>query len=590
MRDHARLAPGEALSASRRAWPIDGRVGSGPAVATARPGFFWWLPAACAAIYFGAFLVSFHDIIASVYINSDAAVAPVLGQAIGHIPAGAYASLGNHAWYEEWLFLLATRGWSAHLRLWELAPALWSLFGLGIFVWTARGALGAWSAALAGAALVCVGAFGRFCFLAIEWHSLSLVHTILLVAASVWLVPRLGSMSWRRVVAVAAGLGILSALPTASDSLFLPWALIPFVVMAAAMVPRLSPAARARLVVFSAIVVCLAAVGAQALASIMRHHGIASRSLPVALVSLNMIGHNLELLGESYAYLAGGRIVGPSLQLQNLLVLASAILVLVGILLVLDQARRIARSRAIRDAMTDRELAYVTFWTTSLVATSLVFVFTDAPRDAQSGRYLLAGYAATAALLPVVASRSPRARSLITAGVCVFALIAAYQLIRRPFVVIRPDASVTIPTSSTATALASFARQEGVSYGYAGYWDAEALTWATDFKVLVRPVRVCSSRSLALCYPQLGMVSSWYSPKPRTRTLLVVDAAGPSLANRPRGRLRARSHTVLLAPDPALGKPLVARRLGQIEVYVYPYDIASRLASPDCNFAWAHPC
>jgi hypothetical protein len=564
-------------------------VGREPAAATGRRGLFWWLPVACAAIYVGALFVTFHDVIASVYINSDAAVAPVLGQAIGHIPAGAYASLGNHAWYEEWLFLLATRGLSAHLELWELAPALWSLFGLGILMWTARRALGAWSAALAGAALVCVGAFGRFCFLAIEWHSLSLLHTIVVVAVSVWLVSRLGTMSWGRVLAVAAALGILTALPTASDSLFVPWALIPFVVTAAVMVRRMSSVARARLVVFSAIVVCLAAVGAWVLSSVMHHHGIASRSLPVALVAPNMIGHNLELLGESYAYLAGGRFVEPSLDAQNMLVLASAILVLVAILLVLDQARRIAASRAAREGMTDRQLVYVVFWTTSLVVTSLVFLLTDAPRDAQSGRYLLAGYAGTAALLPVVAARSPRMRTSITVGVCVFALIAAYQLIRRPFVVIRPNVSVTALEPRTASALASFARQERVTYGYGGYWDAEELTWATNFKVLVRPVRLCSSRSLALCYPQLGMVSSWYTPRPATRSLLVVDTPATSLATRSSGK-RAKSEGSLLAPDPALGKPLAARRLGQIEAYVYPYDIASRLASPHCDFAWAHPC
>ncbi|HYM45269.1 MAG TPA: hypothetical protein VES65_03810 [Solirubrobacteraceae bacterium] len=566
------------LSSSRRPWPTAGALGLERVVARRSWAVFWWLPVLCAVVYAAAVLANFHDIITSVYLNSDVAVAPVLGQAIGHIPAGSYVSLGNHAWYEEWLFLLATRRLPAHLQLWERAPMLWSLLGLGILVWTARRALDTWSAALCGAALVCVGAFGRFCFLAIEWHSLSLVHTILIVGVSVWLVPQVHAISWRRLIVVAVGLGVLSAFPTASDGLFPFWALAPLVGATAIVAWRSPPRARARLATFAAVVVGVAAIGAVALSSVMRHSGITSRVLSVASVALDEVGHNMALLADSYAYLAGGRILAPSVEVQSVLVFASAALVLIALVLVLDQVRRILGTRSIRHGMTDARLVYVAFWSISLVATSLVFVLSDAPKDALSGRYLLAGYAAIAALLPLVATRSSHTRATVTAGVCVFALIAAYQVIRRPFeVVTPPDASVTFPGPSTASALAHFARQEQVTYGYGGYWDAEELTWGTSFRVLVRPVRVCAAHSRALCYPQLGMVSSWYTPRPRTRSLLVVDTPGTSYGS-------------VLAPDPAFGKPLSARRLGDIEVYVYPYDIASRLGRPSCGFTWARPC
>jgi hypothetical protein len=156
--------------------------------------------------------------------------------------------------------------------------------------------------------------------------------------------------------------------------------------------------------------------------------------------------------------------------------------------------------------------------------------------------------------------------------------IATVQVLRHPFEVIKPpEESIRFPGPDTAAALARFAHHEGVTYGYGGYWDAEELTWGTDFKVLVRPVRVCTSRTHALCYPQLGMISSWYTPRPGIRSLLVVDSLGTSFNG-------------VLAPDPSLGKPLSARQLGDIEVYVYPYDIASRLRAPRCGFTWAHPC
>jgi hypothetical protein len=538
-----------------------------------------WLPVACAAVYATAVAVDFHDVITSVYVSSDAALAPVLGEAIGHIPAGSFISLGNHAWYEEWLFLLITRGLPAHRSVWEVAPALWSLAGVALLLWAARMALGTGAALLSGAALLCVGAFGRFCFLAINWHSLSLVHTILLLGASVWLLGRLGAISWPHLVLAALGLGLLSALPTGSDSLFPFWALVPLLAAAVAVAGRLSPRARGRLIVFTAIVLAVAVAGGLVLASVMRDSGITSRALPVGLVAPEMLADNLGLLARSYAFLGGGRLDGPGTSgFHGLLAALSAALVLIALALVLAELVRLALARASLRRMSIERLFYVAFWGSSLLVTSLVFVFSDAPKDVLSARYLLAGYAAVAALLGLVAARGGRARSLVTAAVCAFALIAAYQVIARPFEVITsPEVVVRFPGPRTAGELVRFAAAQHVTRAYGGYWDAEELTWATDFAVAVRPVRVCTSRSHSLCYPQLGMVSSWYRPVGGARSLLIVDSLGTSFNG-------------ILAPDPALGRPLASRRLGLIEAYVYPYDIAARIRAPRCGFTWAHPC
>jgi len=80
-----------------------------------------------------------------------------------------------------------------------------------------------------------------------------------------------------------------------------------------------------------------------------------------------------------------------------------------------------------------------------------------------------------------------------------------------------------------------------------------------------------------LCYPQLGMISSWYRPRPGIRSLLIVDSLGTSFNG-------------ILAADPALGAPVARRRIGPLSVLVYPYDIASRIGPPRCRFSWAHPC
>jgi len=576
MRDHVRLALSGDLSVSARsaALPLPR---SGERVLRRRtPPALPWLALVPALVYAVALLVNFHELITAVYVNSDAALAPVLGQGIGHAAAGSYVSLGNHAWYEEWLFLLATRSLPGYRQLWEIAPLLWSGAGLGLMLWAARAALGAWSATLTGAALLCVGAFGRFCFLAINWHSLSLVHTALMAAVLVWLVPRVGTLATRKLVAIALLLGLVSALPTASDSLFPFWALLPSVAAAAAAATRLAPAARLRLALFSGVTLFVAIAGALALAAVMHSAGVTSRALPVAFAPHRLL-HNLELFGESFAFIAGGRLGSPGAGARGVLVWISGALALLALLAVLDQLRRLLVGPARRARMSDAELAYVAFWGCALLATSAVYLLTDAPKDALSGRYLLGAYAATAALLPLAARRHTRARQLLTGAVCAFAAIAAFQLIDRPFVVISsPQVQVRFPGPSTAAALARFAGQERVRHGYGGYWDAEELTWSSDFAVPIRPVRVCRSGTHALCYPQLGMISSWYTPT-AGRSLLVVDSPGTS-------------YDGVLAPDPALGRPEAARRIGYITAYVYPYDIAARLARPRCGFSWARPC
>ena len=48
----------------------------------------WWLPALCAAGYAAAVILNFHAIITSVYVNSDAALAPLLARALENTHAG----------------------------------------------------------------------------------------------------------------------------------------------------------------------------------------------------------------------------------------------------------------------------------------------------------------------------------------------------------------------------------------------------------------------------------------------------------------------------------------------------------------------
>ena len=144
-------------------------------------------------------------------------------------------------------------------------------------------------------------------------------------------------------------------------------------------------------------------------------------------------------------------------------------------------------------------------------------MLSSAPIDSNSARYVLAGYVAVGALLPLLALRNHVWNVAVTAGVCAFALIASYQVIRNPF-----QPQLKFPTPQQAQALARFAKAEHVKYGYTGYWDAADLTWMSRFDVKVYPVSQCTSQKLAICPFNIG-ISSWYKPRPNTNSMLVID-------------------------------------------------------------------
>ena len=175
--------------------------------------------------------------------------------------------------------------------------------------------------------------------------------------------------------------------------------------------------------------------------------------------------------------------------------------------------------------------------------------------DLTSNRYLVGVIYAAAALVPMLGLRSLLLRVIVTAGATLYAFAGCLALAQER---IGPPAS---PTDAVAAEVANIAKAEHMSIGYAGYWDASPITWATHFRVKVFPVGNCGNQRL--CGFELAIDTAWYTPRPRIRTFLLVDPA--------------YSAAYPLSPTPDLGQPIAAHQIGNITMYVYPYDIASRL-------------
>src|SRR5439155_24585897 len=103
--------------------------------------------------------------------------------------------------------------------------------------------------------------------------------------------------------------------------------------------------------------------------------------------------------------------------------------------------------------------------------------------------------------------------------------------------------------------------REGVTRGYAGYWDAANLTWQSRRRLVVSPVTRCDlPREPRLCAFRFFTVRSWYDPRPGP-SFLIVD---PETA------------FVTQAP-PIVRTAAKSFHLGPLTVYVFDYDLARHI-------------
>jgi hypothetical protein len=544
----------------------------------------WGAPALLAFVYLIVLLADFQPVITSINMHGDVVIAPVLARLAGQAPAGSQVLLGHHPWYEEYLFLRATSGLPFYRQLWEVAPMLWTFLGFGILAWAAWRALGGLAALLTTSALLCLGSLGRFIFFAFNWHGVTILHTIVLAAALVWLAPRAAEIGWISLSALAVALGLVSSLPMASDALFPFWALIPMGATAVLMAFPSEGRARWTPIVFAALIVLVSLAGGRVIDHLMRASHVTTIPFPFTFVGSASTAVNFfEQLLVGLMNLGGGGFFGASPNIRGFAMLASGVLILAALVLGLWETRRLAAGRertpaprpagvggtvALRGPSGEPEpatvrgpagatprLAYVSFWLTSLLVQSAAFIGTSVPKiKTGSVRYALADYIAIMALMPLAARRGPIWRIAATAGVCVFALSSIFQLVNRPY-----DPYGRFPGPPQAEMVLRFARAHDVSYGFASYFDGPDLTWLTKFKLQIYPVSSgCGPQGVCATHAR---IDRWYRPRPGTRSMLIADTAVPGLNQIP----------------PGFPHPLAIDHIGSLTVAVYPFDIASRL-------------
>jgi hypothetical protein len=524
---------------------------------------FLAIPVLIATVNVGLLLAKLSGIISTLYLSSDTASAPVIASLANPPPATQIVTLGNYSWYEALWFMQATLGLPAHRQIWEIAPIVWTALAYVVLVRAAWVLFGRWVALMTGAIVMCVTPFQQTVFFTLDTHGPLLVHACVLAGALVWLSMRRSPPGWALLVALGVPLAAFTGAGVASDQLAFVAYVIPFAAAASFGTWRFGGATQHKVFIFAIATSATAVVGGEIAAAVMRANHWAATPFRVNAVAPGHILSNLDIFIKAFSNLGGGDFAGIPFVLSNYTTFAAGALTLLALALVtLWLGRRSVHLLVREPSAPSREAAaaiYTAFWGAVLIGVCAIFILSSAPVDKSSARYLANAYIAVAVLIPLVAYKIARTpRVLMACGVGIFTALSLYGTVHEPDTA---NTSMLPVAPPVAGQIEQFVLSHGAQYGFARYWDAEALTWETQLRIQAYPAYNCDPPSLVICPFILNIISSWYEPQPHTRSFLVVDATGPDP----------------LAADPASGHPIATANFGGVSVYVYNHDIAATM-------------
>jgi hypothetical protein len=528
-----------------------------------RASLVWLIPLVIAAVYLVVFIVRLPHNVVSLTWDSDYASGYTLPETLVRTgTAGNTVMASNGEWVPLWFGLL-TAMLPLHRELWDVAPTLLFLASALVVGWSVSRLAGRRAAVLAVLIAVVASPLALVFFMGAYAHNTVYPCTALLGAYLIWLTRirerrRLTSL----VVPPLAGVAIGMCL--SSDALVGVAALVPLGVTA--VLAGLRRERRSRLVSASALVtLAVAAPVGKLTTAVMHSHGFATLELPVKVAPLSELPERANLLFRGLKALFNGYL-GPGwpgalhaeLGVASTIVMSAAILTLVVVGAV-TVARFVFSGLRSATTQSPAQLArslHIIYWVSSAAAACGAFWLageTGGGTNLHESYYATAIFAVAAIVPLLLANRSP-ARWLIPLGASVFFLASFVGLTSN---YLEQYAWV----ARAEPAVAKIARAYHLSVGYGGYLVGSSMTWNSHGHLQVRPLMECAYPQGADLCPFYTMATpSWYVPAQR-HTFLLVGGREIWVRTLPAG----------------LGKPLAAYAIGAMQMYIYPYDIASRL-------------
>ncbi|HXC24144.1 MAG TPA: hypothetical protein VNU28_06135, partial [Solirubrobacteraceae bacterium] len=301
-----------------------------------------WAPLPIAAAYLLTLVVKFKEIVANVYLNADAASAPVIGELFGGTAAHRDVILGQMGWYSTLIFELGTRWLPAHRQLWEAAPYAMALASVALIAWSCWRVGGRWAAAITGVLVLCAGPRTLTLLFSLNDHSTSWFSLALLVGLLVLLEERPGWLTRGPLIALVAVCGLVVGANAASDLVLVVAGIVPLLIAAGGvwlLLPGRASASAWWWLLGTTLVAGVAYVATRRWA-----HGenviVPPQYIHNQLASAEAIATNFKLWWQSLMVLGNGNFFGAILGFTSSLELICAVLSLAVVLLIPWLARR----------------------------------------------------------------------------------------------------------------------------------------------------------------------------------------------------------------------------------------------------------
>jgi hypothetical protein len=520
-----------------------------------------WAALPFGVIYLVLLATQFRGILATTNLDADTVSAPVIGELFGSAGPHASVVLGTFGWYASLLFELATKWLPLHRQIWEVAPYAMALAGVALMAWSVWQIAGRWAAGITAVLLICAAPDTLRFLLSMTQHGPDWFCCALLAAFLVLVERRATTLAPLLAVPLAVVVGTIVGVNAASDILVSIAGLGPFAIAALVSFVLARNPGSVRALQLTLVVLVAAGISWAITAAAMSAAGIGPQpGLHTAkLAAIDQIGRNFRLWWQSIAVLGNGDFLGRDPSFSSGLAVLCAALSIAAIALLPRIGWRELRHRPTTKglpAAPDR-LAFVVFWCSSAILLTGGFLLSSLPLDIHADRYLVGLVYAAAALIPVLAAGRQATEAAAVLGTCVFALGGITSMLEG----VNTRNTSRFPSTGLAHQIAAVAAAHHLKYGYAGYWDAAPITWATQLRVQISPVSVCD-QGARLCPFDLHYISSWYTPHPGAGSFLLVDPAQP----------------LVRGPTPDLGPVTAVYHVGRISMFVYPYDLATKLS------------
>ncbi len=524
------------------------------------PSLYWLIPLAIGCIYLTLFALELPKIIELSTWNSDVASAFTIPITLVQTGTGGHTVLASTGAYIELWFGILTASLPFHRLLWEIAAPLTYLATALTVGWSVAQVATRRASVLAILLCLVVSAPAFTIFMAAATHNSVYLGTALLGAYLVWM-ARSGPQTKALAVSVPLLLGVALGIFFASDLLLLVTGIVPFAFTATFVSLQRNERSK-RLFVSVLAIILVGAPVAWLTSKAMGSYGLVVERPSTSIVFSELPRHS-EYLFEGVKELFGGYLGGQAApgKLQTVVGIASDVAMTFALFMLpvfgCYTAVKFAQSkRRIDVERTPPDFAitvHILYWTASAISAVVAFEL-SAMADAARAQYYATLIFSVAAIIPLLLRPASLGGRLVPFGASVFFIASIVSLTSANFGIgefRRDQQRITL-----------LAQTDLATTGYAGYWYASDLTWNSHERVKVRPVSLCENTTGAdICPFYINRVPSWYKAD-QHRSFLLVNP----------------HEEYLYVVPPGLGRPLATYTFqDSTKMYVYPYDIASRL-------------